>query len=59
MFRRKVTAALATAAIAGGLTLAAGPASAGNVAWSVSVGGPGSPSGAGGPGYRGAYWGRP
>ena len=44
MFRPKVTAALAAVAIAGGLTLAAGPASAGNVAWSVSVGGPGLPS---------------
>ncbi len=59
MFRPKVTAALAAVAIAGGLTLAAGPASAGNVAWSVSVGGPGFAVSAGGPGYRGAYWARP
>jgi len=62
MFHPKVTAALAAVAavaIASGLTLAAGPASAGNVAWSVSVGGPGFAVTAGGPGYRGAYWGRP
>ena len=55
----RITAAVAAAALAGGLTLAAGTASAGNVAWSVSVGGPGYAVTAAGPGYRGypGYWG--
>jgi hypothetical protein len=59
MFRPRVTAAVAAFALAGGMTLAAGPASAGNAAWDVSLGGPGFAVSAGGPGYRGAYWARP
>jgi hypothetical protein len=52
---RRVALIAAVAAItAGGMTLAA-PARAGNVAWSVSVGGPGFAVAAGQPGYWGGY----
>jgi hypothetical protein len=57
MFHRKIAAFLATMAVAGGMTLAAAPASAGNVAWSVSVGGPGFVVSAGAPAFRGGHWG--
>lgn len=58
MSHRKITAAIAAAAVAGGLSLSAGTASASNVAWSVSIGGPGYAVTAGAP-YRSypAYWG--
>ena len=55
---RSVFRTLAAAALAGGLSLAPGEGHAGNVAWSVSVGGPGYAVTAAGPGYRGypPYW---
>ena len=64
MSRYKITAAVAAIALAGGLSLAAGTASAGNVAWSVSIGGPGYAVTAGAPyrgypGYWGGYYARP
>lgn len=56
----RIAAAIATAALAGGLSLATGTTSAGNVAWGVSVGGPGYAVTAGAPahgGYLGGYLG--
>ena len=50
----KIIAAVA-AALAGSMGIAAGTASAGNVAWSVSIGVPGLAVSAGGPAYGGGY----
>jgi hypothetical protein len=55
MFRRKVTAVIAAATLAGSMAFVTGTAAAGNVAWSVSIGGPGFAVNAGGPAYRGGY----
>jgi hypothetical protein len=55
MVHRTITAAALAATILAGTALFAPPASAGNVAWSVSIGGPGFAIAAGGPGYWGGY----
>jgi hypothetical protein len=54
MFRRIATATAAAGALVAGLVLAPA-ATAGNVAWSVAIGGPGFGVSVGAPGYWGGY----
>jgi hypothetical protein len=55
MSRRKIITAVAATALAASMGIAASTASAGNVAWSVSIGVPGLAVSAGGPAYGGGF----
>ena len=55
MSRRKIITAVAATTLVASLGIGAGSASAGNVAWSVSIGVPGLAVSAGGPAYGGGY----